>query len=209
MSEFLRNQSCCDFVSALASAAPVPGGGGAAAMAGALSAALCSMAANLTVGKKKFISVEADLKRIISENAELSARLLALIDEDALAFAPLADAYSLPKDSPGYAETMRAATLGACRAPMNILRCCCEAVELLAETENKCSRLMISDVACGAALARAAIECAAANVFVNTRLLKGDEQAALLNDEVTQLLEKYIPMAQAIYNSVLNVLKEV
>lgn len=209
MSEKLRNKSCTDFVFALASAAPVPGGGGAAALAGALAAALCSMAANLTVGKKKFIPVEADLKRIISENEVLAAKLLALIDEDALAFAPLAEAYSLPKDSSGYAETMRAATLGACSAPMNILRCCCEVVELLAETENKCSRLMISDVACGAALAKAAIECAAANVFVNTRLLKGDEQAALLNDEVTQLLEKHISTAQGIYDSVLNVLKEV
>ena len=84
--------SCADFAQALASKTSVPGGGGAAAMAGALSAALCSMAGNFTAGKKKYAAYEADIQRILTEAEALRQCLLTLVDADADGFEPLAKA---------------------------------------------------------------------------------------------------------------------
>lgn len=199
----MQELTCAAFTEALASKAPVPGGGGAAALLGALSAALCEMAGNLTVGKKKYAAVEADVRRLIERAERLRLRFLELIDEDAAAFAPLAAAYAIPKTDPSYAATLRGATLRACAAPLEMMRCASEAVELLAEMREKGSRLLLSDVGCGAAIAGAALESAAFNVFVNTRLLPEDPDARRFADEAAALLLSSRLKARAISNAVL------
>ncbi|MDR2664773.1 MAG: cyclodeaminase/cyclohydrolase family protein, partial [Oscillospiraceae bacterium] len=92
-----------EFANALASSSPTPGGGGAAALAGALGVALGSMVGSLTLGKKKYADVQGDIERIMESAAALRGELLALIDGDAAAFEPLSRAYGIPKDDPSRA----------------------------------------------------------------------------------------------------------
>lgn len=206
MADKISLNNCEDFSAALSSKAPVPGGGGAAALTGALAAALCCMAGNLTSGKKKFADVEDDLQRMIASAETLRLRFLELIDEDAAAFEPLSRAYSLPKDTENYSQIMRSATLDAAAAPLEMMRCCCRAIELLEEMAEKCSRLMVSDAGCGASLAGAALECASMNVFVNTKLLRGDPEADAMDAEARAMLKKYLPAAQKVSADVINIL---
>lgn len=98
-----------EFTCALASASPTPGGGGAAALSGALAAVLGNMVGNLTVGKSKYASVEPQIVLLNRQAEALRKEFLALIDEDAEAFEPLARAYSIPKDAPGRAKIMQTA----------------------------------------------------------------------------------------------------
>lgn len=194
----LTQLSCAAFAEALAAKAPVPGGGGAAAMVGALGTALCSMAGNFTAGKQKFAAVEEDVQRMLAEGEALRNRLIALVDADAQAFAPLSQAYAIPKDDPSRAQTIEEATINACQAPIEIIDCCAKVLLLLEEMLEKCSKLLISDVGCGALLCRAAMETAALNVFVNTRTLKDRETAAKLEQTVDEILRAYLPQADKI-----------
>lgn len=176
------------FTEDLASNAPTPGGGAAAALCAALSASLCSMAANLTVGKKRFSEFEADHRRIIEDCETLRQKALELIDEDAKAFAPLSELYSIPEDTDGYAQRIETATLAAAQPPLELLHLCRDTAALLTEMSEKCSALLMSDIACGAALCHAAALCAATNVYVNTRCLKNAENAKRINDEADGIL---------------------
>lgn len=206
--ELQNTPSVAAFTAALASSAPTPGGGGATALCGSLSAALCAMASRLTAGKAKYADRAEELNDIVERCDALRESLLALIDEDAKNFAPLAAAYALPKDDPQQAETLRLASLNACRAPLCMLRCVSEAVELLERARALSSPLLLSDVGCGAALAKAALLCAAMNVRVNTRSLKDDGEAKLYEEEVSRTLAAVLPRAEAVCASVLHWLEE-
>ena len=107
MTEKLNSMSCAAFSEQLASKAPVPGGGGAAALIGALASALGAMATNLTIGKKKFLCFEEDHLRIIAETGQLRTRFLELMEEDAALFEPLSRVYSMDRNDPAFAGTLR------------------------------------------------------------------------------------------------------
>lgn len=202
--------SCENFTELLASTDAVPGGGGAAALCGALGSSLCSMAAGLTSGKKKFSEYKDELEEIIAKCNGLRKEFLRLIDADAEGFAPLAAAYSLPRDTPGYAGKMLSATLTAMRAPFEMMRCCCAALELIERLcDGRCSALLISDAGCAAALCRAALQCAAMNVFVNTKMLRGHAESDAIEAEAKAMLEKYLPLAEALSEAVIKKLCEV
>lgn len=194
----LIEKSCADFAAALASEAPVPGGGGAAALAGVLAASLGAMAARLSLGRKKTEEERAGLEERIARADALRQRLLSLIDWDAACFEPLSRAYSLPRDDPRRQEKLRAASLTACTAPMEMLRCCGETAELLSDLRERVSPLLLSDVGCAAVLCRGALEAAAMNVWVNTRSLKEDPEALALNAETRQILDRALPLAGAV-----------
>ena len=202
MAEKLMDKSCTDFTAVLASRAPVPGGGGAAALVGALGTALCSMAGNLTLGKKKYAAVEPDIRRLLADGETVRRRLLELADMDAAAFEPLSRAYSIPKDDPSRAEVLEAATLAACCTPMEMLEQTCRAVELLEEMLEKGSVMMVSDVGCGASCCRAALESAGLNVFINTRTLTDRNTARRLEEHADRLLADYLPRAERITKEV-------
>ena len=208
MTEQLVNLSCRDFSGQLASRAPVPGGGGAAALTAALAAALCAMAARLTIGKKNFLPYEEDHQRIIAAADALRERFLRLIEEDAAAFEPLSKIYAMDKSLPGYPEKLTEATLNAAEAPFAVLRCCCDLIVLLEELREKCSVLLLSDVGCAAASARSVLECAAMNVFVNTRLLPDSSRARDLAAQTEAMLREFVPRAQAVSDSVTAFLRE-
>lgn len=194
----------------LASKESVPGGGGAAALVGALGVALCSMVGNFTVGKKKYAAVEEDVKAILKRAQKLQDRLLELVDEDARAFAPLSRAYSIPKDDPSHDAILESATLNACKAPMEMVSCCCEAIDLLAEMLEKGSVMLVSDVGCGALCCKAALESAAMNVFINTGSLRDRGQAREMEQKIDAMVGKYSQRALQIAEAVqLRIRKEV
>ena len=202
MSEKMIEKSCADFAAVLASKAPVPGGGGAAALVGALGTALCSMVGNLTVGRKKYAQYEADVKRMLEKGAAVQERLLDLVDKDAEAFETLSKAYSIPKDDPKHDETLEAATKFACEAPVEMMKACCEAIELLEEMLEKGSVTLVSDVGCGALCCAAALESASMNIFVNTKTLLDREAAAKLDDQADAMLREYMPRARKVADEV-------
>jgi len=200
--ERLTQRSCAEFAELLAARTSVPGGGGAAALAGALGTALCSMAGNFTAGKKKYAEAEADISAILAKAEALRLRLLELADEDAAAFAPLAAAYAIPKDDPARAGALESAALAACAAPLETAERCGEALGLLEEMLEKGSAMLVSDVGCGALLCRAALESAAMNVYVNTRLLRDRERAAGIEARVDRLAAASAARAGEIVRSV-------
>lgn len=196
--------SCEAFAEALASKASVPGGGGAAAMAGALGIALCSMVCNFTVGKKKYAAVEEDVKAVMFRAESLRIRLLELVQADAMAFAPLSKAYAIPKDDPTHDKVLEEATLNACKAPIEMVHCCGESIALLNVMLEKGSTMLISDVGCGAELCKAAMQSAAMNVFVNTKSLIDRAEAERIEKEINTLLELYLPVADVISQQVMD-----
>ena len=208
MNENLSEKSCMDFCAALASDAPVPGGGGAAALCGALAASLCAMAARLTMSKTAFADRAGEINALVTRADDLRLRLLRLIDGDAEGFLPLSQAYSIPRDQPDRAETLRHATLCACKAPAEMMEALAQCTALLEKLLQNCSRLMLSDVGCAAALCAGALEAAAMNVFVNTKSLKGDPEAEALALRVSRLLDDCLPRARAVSGQVLSLLRE-
>lgn len=190
-----------NFLAALASKAPTPGGGGAAALCGAVGIALGNMVGNLTLGKKKYAEVQEDIAALNAKAESLREDFLALIDADAEAFEPLSKAYGIPKDEPARGEVMEAALLAAVQSPLEIMRKCVKALELIAEYEAKGSALAISDAGCAAAITRAACEAAALNVFVNTKPMRDREKAGEINREANELLQK-CALAREIYDNV-------
>ena len=197
MAERLTSRSCESFAEVLAAKEPVPGGGGAAALVGALGAALCSMVGNYTTGKKTYAVVEDDVQRMLAQAQDVRLRLLELVEEDAEAFFPLSQAYAIPRDDPQRAEVLEQATKGACVAPLEMMRQICKAIELLEEMGEKGSKMLASDVGCGALLCRAALEAASINVFVNTKTLADRSFAEQTEAECDALLAEFNPRAEA------------
>ncbi len=202
MENSMLSMTLTDFTSTLASKSPVPGGGGAAGLAGALASALASMVCGLTSGKKKYAVYEDDIQRIAKRADELRAELLTGIDADAKAFKPLSRAYSIPKDAPERAQVMEDALRTACRPPMEIAEKCGETLDLLAELAQKGSAIAVSDVGVGAELARAAILSAGLNVRINIRSMSDRHYAEDLRERLDALERKYIPIADRTYGAV-------
>ena len=200
------NQDIQAFTDVLASKASVPGGGGASALVGAVGTALGSMVGALTVGKKKYADVEAEIIELMKKADEVRAELLKQIDEDARVFEPLSKAYGLPKETEEQkaekARSMEACLHEACSVPMEIMVKCCEAIELQKEFAAKGSSLAISDAGVGVAFCKAALQGASLNVFINTKSMKERDYADGLNRKALDMLDKYVPMADEIYESV-------
>ena len=196
------NNTCVEFVSQLASSAPTPGGGGASALVGAVGMALGSMVGSLTVGKKKYADVNADMTMYMDEAEKLQTELLRLVDEDAAVFEPLSKAYMIPKDTPGREQAMEDALRIACTVPIDIMRACAKAIELMVQFAHKGSAAAISDAGAGAALCKAALLGASLNVFINTKSMKDRAYARELESVADTLLSKYCPMADEIYDYV-------
>jgi formiminotetrahydrofolate cyclodeaminase len=200
-------KSCVEFVDVLASKSAVPGGGGASALVGAIGTALGSMVGNLTVGKKKYADVEADVYVILDKAAKLQSRLLKLVEEDAVAFEPLSKAYGIPKDDPKRATVMENALKVACSVPMDIMRVCCAAIDLHAELSEKGSMLALSDVGVGVICCKSALMGASLNVFINTKSMTDRAYAADIEQETDEMLNKYCTLADKIYASVVGRLR--
>ena len=190
------------FTQQLASPAPVPGGGGASALAAAIGISLGDMVGELTVGKKRYADVEEDVRALMERSQALRLRFLELVDADAEAFAPLAKAYGIPKDDPDRAAVMENALKTACGVPMDIMRACGEAIDIIEEFAAKGSRLAISDAGCGAILCKAAMQAASLNVFINTKSMKDRDFAEALEKEADDLLARYAALGDSVFKTV-------
>lgn len=179
------------FIDELASAAPTPGGGGASAYCGALASALASMVGNLTVGKKKYADVEAEVYVTLEALARARERLLELVEEDARAFEPLAAAYRMPKDTPEQQtakhDALQAALVGACEVPLEIMQTIEHVVQRSEFLAYHGSRMALSDVGVAVAFAAAAADGASLNIFINAASMDDKEQAARFYGETEAL----------------------
>ena len=204
----MLEQKTTDFLEVLSSAAPVPGGGGASAAVGAFSSALGMMVANLTIGKKKYADVEDEIIEVKEQLQNLQKELVDLTDKDAEAFEPLSKAYGLPKDTPEQKEekerVMEKALYEASIVPLQIMKTVAKVMELLETLGEKGSKIAISDVGVAVLFARAALEGASLNIYINTRLMKDREQAERLNKESDDMIEEARRMQEKIYAGVID-----
>lgn len=195
-------ESCRKFVEVLASNAPAPGGGGAAALVGAIGTALGNMVGSLTVGKKKYADVEAEIIALKAKCDALQTELLDQVEADDKGFVPLAKAYGIPKDDPNRAAILEDATITACQVPMHIMELCCEALDCIRVFAEKGSRLAVSDAGCGAVCCKAALQAASLNVFINTKTLQNRTLAEEMNAKCLGMLDQYGKLADGIFETV-------
>ena len=202
----IEQQTVNEFLTALSSKRPTPGGGGASALAGALSGALGLMVGNLTVGKKKYADVEADVAAAMSRLEEARDRMVRLAQEDAEVFAPLAAAYGLPagteEEKARKAQVMEENLLAASLVPLRIMELAVEVLSDLEELEKKGSVMAVSDVGVAVQFARTAVTGAVMNVYINTKSMKNRDKAAELNRKAEKLLEDGCRKADAVYDRV-------
>jgi formiminotetrahydrofolate cyclodeaminase len=181
------------FLDELASGAPTPGGGSAAAIIGAMGAALVSMVCNVTIGKKGHEAVESEMKTVRDESEKLRLRLTALIAEDVAAFDALMAAYRLPKsseeDKSRRTAAIQSSLLGATETPLKCARACAEVVALSRRAGEKGYAGVISDAGVGVLAANTALRSAALNVCINAPLLKDRSFADAATAEIEQLLD--------------------
>lgn len=195
------------FMEELASKAAVPGGGGASALGGAMGASLGSMVVNLTLGKKKYASVQEELEGLMGRILELKKELEQLVEEDAVVFEPLSKAYGLPsqtEEEKAYKDkVMEENLLAASLVPLRMMEKAVEMIEIHKVLGQKGSRLAISDVGVGVQFCRCALLGAVMNVYINTKSMKNRDVAEELNAKADALIEKGTREADEIYASVL------
>ena len=206
------DQSVRAFTEVLASKAPVPGGGGVSALVGALGTALGSMVGALTVGKKKYAAVEEEIKGLMEQAEMLQTELLSLVEKDAEVFAPLAAAYGMPKETKEEkaekARVMELVLKDACSVPLEIMEKCCQAIDLHREFAEKGSVLAVSDAGVGVIFAKAALQGASLNVFINTGSMQDRAYAETLNEKAEKMLMEYTVAADEVYAKVYSQLKK-
>lgn len=203
----MLEQKTTEFLEALSSAAPVPGGGGASATVGAFASALGMMVANLTVGKKRYADVEEEIIGVREHLKGLREELVALTDKDAESFEPLSKAYSLPKETEEEKaekeRVMEKVLYEASIVPLQIMETVYEAMKDLEVLGEKGSRIAVSDVGVGILFAKAALEGASLNIFINTKSMKNRERAEELNTKADTLIELGRQLTEKVYAGVL------
>lgn len=198
----MENTTLKQFTEMTSSKDPIPGGGGVSALVGSLAAALGEMVTNLTIGKKKYLEYTFELTDIRKELDLLRSNLLGCINKDAQAFEPLAKAYSLPKDTPGYEEKLEECLKTAASSPLLILKYACRVIDLDERLAVIGSKLSVSDAATSVMLAHGVLYGAYVNILVNTRLMKDEAYADQMNKEAVELLDEYSVKALNIYDDI-------
>lgn len=190
----LTDKSGKEFLVELSSSAPTPGGGGAAAMAGALAAALSSMVANLTIGKEKFAAQEPEVKQLLEQAEAVRQELLALVEADAAVFGSFMSCYKLPKNTEEEkavrTQAIRKAAKGAAEVPLNIARASAKVLRIAKRIVEIGNPGVVTDGACSALLARAALRCAVYNVVINLGLTKDEAYNTAIRLELEELKQE-------------------
>ena len=196
-----------EYLEVLSSKAPVPGGGGASALAGALGNALGQMVVNLTVGKKKYAEVEEEMQEYLERLKTMQQEFLHLSDRDAEVFAPLAECYRLPSATLEEKEhkdaVMEEKLLDASMVPVEIMEKSLELLEILDVLADKGSRMTVSDVGVAVQFTRTALLGAVMNVYINTKSMKNREKAEEINQKAKRMIKIGTSQADEIYEKVL------
>ncbi|HIQ12190.1 MAG TPA: methenyltetrahydrofolate cyclohydrolase [Caldilineales bacterium] len=182
------------FLYELSQGSATPGGGSAAGLSGAQSAALLAMVCNLTIGHKKYADVEGEMQEALEKALRLRDRLMDLIEEDAHAFDSVMDAYRLPKDTPeqkaARSAAIQAGLKEAARTPMETLRHCVAVLELAPEVVSKGNPNVISDGGAGVLSAHAGMMIAALNVQINLNAIKDEAFVTEQTEEMKELIAR-------------------
>ena len=191
-----------DFIWALGSSDPVPGGGGVSAYVDALGAALGNMVCFLTTGKKKYAEYQTEIDEIIPKLNIYTERFLNGMKEDARCFLPLSKAYALPENTPEEKahkeKVMEELLTSAAETPLSLMCNISETLVIIERLAEIGSRLAVSDVGVAASMCRAAMESASLNVFINTKYMKDREKAQSLNDEAMELVSAAATLSEDI-----------
>ncbi len=189
-------QTLSDFLDVLASKAPTPGGGSASALSGSIGASLVAMAANLTIGKKKYADVEEEMKEVLSSAENLRKEMETLIEEDARSFDSVMEAFKMPKETEEEKqvrkEKIETATKLATETPLKVMRRCLEGMDICSKVALKGNKNSISDAGVAALQLETAVNGAMLNVLIN---LPGIEDEAFRNrakaeaDSICELVE--------------------
>lgn len=203
----LADMTVNDFSDILASDAPAPGGGAAAALEGALGAALTNMVASLTSGKEKYRENQELMEQIITEASRLSGELVLLIDRDTEAFNGVSAVFSMPRNTDeektARKEAMQTALKACTITPYEIMRCSLSALELTEKALGKSNESAASDLGVAALSLKAAVQGAWLNILINI----GSIQDQAFTDEYRQggeaILAKAVPLADRIYGAIM------
>ncbi len=191
------------FLDDLASGEPTPGGGSASALAGALGAALAAMVANLTVGRKRYVDVDAQMRSLVNEAETLRSRLTSLVDEDAQAYEQVRVAYRLPKQTDEELavrhNAVQTAMQAASMTPLATMHSCIGVLRLAEQAVALGNVNAAADGAVAALLAQAGLRSAALNVRVNLSGIDDRDFAAANEQTVATLLAE----AEAVVNRIL------
>lgn len=206
----LKQLTVLDFAEVLSSDAPAPGGGSAAALTGALGAALTAMVCALTLDRKKYAEHQTLARQTLAQARELQARLLEYMDEDTRAFGQMHAAFALPKETPEQKAARSAAiqqALAVCtETPLSVMALALQALELACGAMGKTNASALSDLGVAALSLRAALQGAWLNVLINTGSMKDAVLAADCRARGEALLERGLPLAEGLYQSVLSAL---
>jgi formiminotetrahydrofolate cyclodeaminase len=198
-----KNNTIAKFLDELASEQPTPGGGGAAAIMGAVGAALVSMVANLTIGKKNYEAFDEELKEARAKAEALRAELTAAINEDVDAFNAVMGAYGLPREGDeqkaARAAAIQVALKQATDAPLRAVKACHEVIKLSAVVADKGNINVISDAGVAVLAANAGLRSAALNVYINAKSIKDREFAEIRLGEVNALTDLAALKTEEVY----------
>lgn len=202
----VSDQTVRVFLDDLASDASVPGGGSAAAAAGAMGAALVSMVCNLTIGKEKFADVEVQMKEILDKSEALRARLMQFMQEDIEAFESVMAAYRMPKETAEQKADRSAAiqegSKKATTTPLTTAQACAEVIKLAQSAADMGNPNVASDAGVAVLCAQAGLKGAALNVLINLGAIKDEAFVSKHQAELDQIMADHEPLANELYESV-------
>ena len=188
------------YVEAGTAGTPTPGGGSIAALGGALGMSMACMAANFTVGKKKFRDVEDEVKTQLDICMKARDELLRLMDEDTQAYAAVSDAYAMPRKTPeektARKQAIQKALVIAMDAPLKVVRVCSDALRAVAKLCDIANPNLISDVGVAAILAEAALRAAKLNVEINLKFLRDEALVGATRREIEDAAKEARGLAQ-------------
>lgn len=192
----IKDKKIVNFLDILASKSPTPGGGSAAALVGAMSAALLSMVCNLTIGKEKYLNVEEDIKENLKKSEKLRADLEDLIEKDIEAFNQFMAVMKLPRETKEQKENrnkkMQIALIEAANIPLEVAKKCIDLLCICQEIADKGNKNVISDAGVGAILAEATLDSAILNVKINLNMIKDEK----IKKQFTNNIDKIINLAK-------------
>ena len=204
----LAELTTAGFTDLLASDAPAPGGGSAAALEGALGAALTAMVCSLTVGKKKYAEHEELARSVQAKANDLQARFVDVIDRDTEAFNVVSAAFGMPKatdeETAARSAAIQEGLKGCTKTPFEMMELAVETLELTASVLGKSNDSAASDLGVSALSLRAAIQGAWLNVLINIGSLKDTVLAEDYRARGEALLAKALPLADQIYSTVVS-----
>jgi glutamate formiminotransferase/formiminotetrahydrofolate cyclodeaminase len=189
----IKDKKIKNFLDTLASSSPTPGGGSAAALVGAMSAALLSMVENLTIGKKQYLNVEESINKLLKKSESIRADFEELVEKDVEAFNQFMAVMKLPKETAEQKEIrskkLQIALIEAANIPLEVAKKSAEVLNICQEVANKGNKNVISDAGVGAILAEAALESAILNVKINLNMIKEEKTKEQFNTKITEIMD--------------------